>query len=335
MAILKTPKKLNDERIREMAEDMARNTRRIYQNKSSDEFKMKGDIRKSPNYSAIEKLVVGLKSLKRFPSSEANDMNKMFNTLHRPIWSKMVKDYLAKPTERNTVYTFYFTTGYRILRGELARIYASTEATDKGVVYKPDKFARKEFILRFIRYYDEKLDDIMERAIKDNERVKRPVQEGAVTTIANETVDVASLILNFIGGLFKHAMELNPVSFISACLSRSYDKKVEKFEEVADLYEATIQAYEDYKKLPDNKRSEKIESNYVRNIEKYNIKMNNLKAKIEHFDQRAIDETESVKTSSPQTVTSTTTEKKEPSANDEKTDENPSTSANDNDGFDF
>ena len=318
--MIKTPKRLNDERIREMAEDMARDVRRTYNNKSGDEYKMCGDIRKSPNYSSIEKLVVGLKSLKKFPENEAKDITQMFNTLHRPIWSKMVREYLAKPTERNTMYTFYFTTGYRILRGELARIYASTEATEKGVVYKPDKFARKEMILRFIRYYNENLDDLIERAIKENERVKQ-VKESVV----DEVVGVATLILNGIGGIFRHATELNPISFISALLSRSYDRKIEKFEDVANLYQATVQAYEDYKKLPEEKRKKNVEDKYLRNIEKYNIKMNNLKAKIDHYDQRAIDEAESNK---PKTSST-------PVKNDEPKETKPETSSDDNDGFDF
>lgn len=321
MSIIKTPKRLNDERIREMAENMASDIRRTYKNKSGDEYKMAGDIRRSPNYSTLEKLITGLKTLKKFPSNEANDINQMFNTLHRPIWGKMVKDYLAKPTERNTMYTFYFTTGYKILRGELARIYASTEATEKGIVYKSDKYARKEMILRFIRYYNENLDNLIDRAIKENERVKKTVQESA-GSVATEVVDIASMIFTLIGSVFKHAAELNPISFVSALLSRSYDKKVEKFDEVAALYSATVQAYEDYMMLPDSKRSEKIESKYVKNIEKYNIKMENLRAKIAHYDQRAIDEVES--------VTPQTSEKKESSSEDKT----PSISNND-DGYDF
>ena len=190
-----------------------------------------------------------------------------------------------------------------------------------GVVYKPDKFARKEMILRFIRYYNENLDDLIERAIKENERVKH-VNESVV----DEVVGVTSLILNGISSIFRHATELNPISFVSALLSRSYDRKVEKFEDVANLYQATVQAYEDYKKLPEEKRKKSVEDKYLRNIEKYNIKMNNLKAKIDHYDQRAIDEAESSK---PRTST-TTPEKK-----DESNEPNPSTSSDDNDGFDF
>lgn len=322
MSIIKTPKRLNDERIREMAENMASDIRRTYKNKSGDEYKMAGDIRRSPNYSTLEKLITGLKTLKKFPSNEANDINQMFNTLHRPIWGKMVKDYLAKPTERNTMYTFYFTTGYKILRGELARIYASTEATEKGIVYKSDKYARKEMILRFIRYYNENLDNLIDRAIKENERVKKTVQESA-GSVATEVVDIASMIFTLIGSVFKHAAELNPISFVSALLSRSYDKKVEKFDEVAALYSATVQAYEDYMMLPDSKRSEKIENKYLKNIEKYNIKMDNLRAKIAHYDQRAIDEVESV------TSSSSTSEKKESSSEDK------APSISNDDGYDF
>lgn len=318
MAIIKTPTKLNAERVKEMAEETASNMKKIYSNKSGDEYKMAGDIRKSPHYSAMEKLVVGLKTLKKFPENEARDINQMFNALHRPIWGKMVKEYIVKPTERNTMYTVYFTTGYRILRGELTRIYASTEATEKGIVYKVDKFARKEFILRFIRYYNDRLDEIIESQIRTNPKT---VQE-SVVSVATEVVDTVAAVFNFIGGIFKHATELNPISFISALLSRSYDKKVEKFEDVSALYQATVQAYEDYMRIPSEKRSEKIESKYVKNIEKYNIKMNDLKAKIDHFDQRAIDEVETTKPSTPKETKS-----------DDKKEEKPKTSNSDD--FDF
>ena len=83
--MIKTPKRLNDERIREMAEDMARDVRRTYNNKSGDEYKMCGDIRKSPNYSSIEKLVVGLKSLKKFPENEAKDMHRTVAVTQPPV----------------------------------------------------------------------------------------------------------------------------------------------------------------------------------------------------------------------------------------------------------
>lgn len=319
MGIIKTPTKLNDERIREMIEENERTIKRVYSNKSSDEYKMHGDIRKSPSYDKIEKLIADLKTLKKFPSSEANDIKQMFNTLHRPIWAKMVTEYMAKPTERNTVYTYYFSTGYRLLVGELARIYASTEATEKGVVYHFDKVARKEMIFRFIRYYNDKIDEMVERAIADNMRVKNSVQESAVE-IAEGVVNATAAILSLIGNIFRHAAEMNPVSFISALLSRSYDRKVEKFDEICDLYNATVQSYEDYMKLPESKRSERIESNYIKNMEKYNIKMNNLKAKIDHYDQRSIDETESSSPSKESKDDKSTSSKKETSSSNDEYD---------------
>ena len=58
----------------------------------------------------------------------------------------------------------------------------------------------------------------------------------------------------------------------------------------------------------------------MKNIEKYNIKMNNLKAKIDHYDQRAIDEVESRPSTSSTPKKQTTTS---------------SSTSNDNDGFDF
>ena len=51
----------------------------------------------------------------------------------------MVGEYLSKPDDKNIVFTAAYTFGYRLLVGELGRIIASSEATDKGFVYKPDK----------------------------------------------------------------------------------------------------------------------------------------------------------------------------------------------------
>ena len=59
-------------------------------------------------------------------------------------------------------------------------------------------------------------------------------------------------------------------------------------------YECTIKkdtlAYDDYKKLPVSKRKERVEHKYAKMIEKYNIKMNNMKAKIDHYDMRAMED---------------------------------------------
>lgn len=87
--------------------------------------------------------------------------------------------------------------------------------------------------------------------------------------------------------MFKSALALNPISLMSALLSRSYDKKVDKFKKFDDLYNETIHAYEDYKKLPANKRKSRIEHKYIKMIDKYNIKRDNLKKQIDHYDMRA------------------------------------------------
>ena len=191
--------KVNEDRLREMTEKMIKTLAKIYANKSSDEYKMHGDITISSHYSTMERLVNDLSTLKHFPSGEANDIKTMFLTLHRPIWKKMVTEYIAKPDERNTAYTIAFTNGYRLLRGELARIYASTEATEKGIVYKPGKIGRREFVLRYIRYYNENLDKLIEDAIRRVKKMKPTTavkQEAAVAVAIDNIIDGATAIFN-------------------------------------------------------------------------------------------------------------------------------------------
>lgn len=318
--------------------------KKIYGNHSSDEYKMRGDITKSNCYSTFESLINDLTTLKHFPSGEAKDIKTMFMTLHRPIWKKMVPSYIATPDKRNTAYTVAFTLGYRVLRGELARIYSSTEATEKGIVYKPDKIARNERILRFIRYYNDHLESLIEESIKhiDSEKgISAIKQESAVTTVATNVVDAVAIICNVIGNVFRTAREVNPISFISALLSRSYDKKVERYDDVAAMYEATKQAYEEYKRIPEKDRNKKIESKYVKNIEKYNIKMNNLKAKIEHYDQRA-NETgndfaagRDTEDTPDEPINPSSDNNTEEENNEPEKDEGNDTSSDDNDGLDF
>jgi hypothetical protein len=89
---------------------------------------------------------------------------------------------------------------------------------------------------------------------------------------------------DFIFGRFD---KFNPVSFINCVLTDYYDKKVQSFYDAEAMYEETKKAYDEYLKIPDAQRSKKIESKYVKNMKKYNIKMENLRAKIAHYDQRA------------------------------------------------
>ena len=87
----------------------------IYSNKSSDEFKCKGDIRKVPMYKFIDKQIADLSTLKKYPATDAKDIKTMFLTLHRPIFPQMVLAYLNKPDERNSLFTALFTVAYRVL----------------------------------------------------------------------------------------------------------------------------------------------------------------------------------------------------------------------------
>lgn len=285
-------KKQNQERLEVSIEKATKTMKRIYSNKNSDEYKMCGDITKSQVYSTMEKVINDLPTLKGFPGSEARDIKIMFMTLHRPIWKKMVTEYIAKPNERNTMYTMYFTLGYRTLRGELARIFASTEATEKGIVYKQDKIGRKEWIFRYIKFYNDRLEQLIDKAInevnKDSNAIS-PIKEAEGDTIASLAVNIVSKVAMAIGNVFRTAKEVNPVALISALLSRHYDKKVDAYDQVVAMYTASQEAYKEYMKLPESQRKKKVENKYVKNIEKYNIMMNNMKAKIDHYDSRAME----------------------------------------------
>lgn len=317
----------------------------IYKNKSADEYKMKGDISLSSEYATIERMVSDLKVLKGFSSAEADDIKMLFLTLHRPVFKKMVSEYLASPNERNQTFTTVFTVGYRLLVGELSRIFASTEATDKGIAYKPDKVSRKENAKWLIKHFNKSLEQRIDTYIRSHANREKPVQEalveisdgfGAVAGIVSTVFDVLNLI-------FTGAKELNPISFINAMLTRSYDNKVKKFEEVSAMYNATKEAYDEYMKIPKADRKEKIESKYMKNIDKYNIKMQNLAAQIEHYDSRAKEEVKDIKSSSKSKGTSapktSTTPAKPTGDESEETDTkdtpNDDNGGDDTGGFDF
>ena len=314
----------------------------IYKNKSSDEYKMKGDISISSEYSTIERMVSDLKILKGFPSSEADDIKMLFLTLHRPVFKKMVSEYLASPNERNQTFTTVFTVGYRLLVGELSRIFASTEATDKGISYKPDKISRKENAKWLIRHFNKSLEQKIDTYIRSHANKQKPVQE-ALVEISDGFGAVAGIVatvFDVIGLVFTGAKELNPISFINAMLTRSYDNKVKKFEEVSAMYNATKEAYAEYMKIPKAERKEKIESKYMKNIDKYNIKMQNLAAQIEHYDSRAKEEVKDIKSSKPKTKSSpkpstSTTPAKPTGDESEETQTEDTDTSDDNDGFDF
>lgn len=298
--------------------------RELYTNKSSDEFKMKGDITKSSSYSAIEKMIADLSSLRGFSKNDAADLKQLFATLHRPIFKTMVKEYIMEPNDRNTVFTATYTLGFRLLAGELARIFSSTEATPNGIVYKPDKNSRKKDASAMIRMFNDdlerKLDEYVKSASVGND--SSPVNEAYLTTVveginAEITQEAGALAaaagaigkgaaslagfagniglisgsIGIIAGLFAgvHALfrGFNPVAEINYLFMDSYEKKIRKLASVSAMYVETKKAYEEYMKIPEAKRQQKVESKYIKNMEKYNIKMKNLSAEIEHYNQRA------------------------------------------------
>ena len=324
-----------------MMEHMNQTLVEIYKNKSADEYKMKGDITISSEYSTIERMVSDLKILKGFSSSEADDIKMLFLTLHRPVFKKMVSEYLVSPNERNQTFTTVFTVGYRLLVGELSRIFASTEATDKGIAYKPDKVSRKENAKWLIKHFNKSLEQKIDTYIRSHGNKQKSLQE-AVVEISDGfgmVADIVATVFDVIGLVFSGAKELNPISFISALLTRSYDNKVKKFEEVSAMYNATKEAYDEYMKIPKAQRKEKIESKYMKNIDKYNIKMQNLAAQIEHYDSRAKEEVKDIKASKPRKSSSPKPTTPAKPTGDESTEvdteDSPDNGNDDTDGFDF
>jgi len=276
-------------------DNIMNNMEDVYKNKSSDEYKCKGDITKSPNYDNIDYDIAQLSSIKGFPSNDVKILKTTFNTLHRPIFHKMVVSYLEKPDEKNIIFTTAFTVGYRMLVGELSRVLSSTEATDHGLVYKPDKVHRRSDLIPFLNKYNDDLDKKLDEAVKRARiEIRKTVQESATLEAigagAGAVVGVIESVFGFINNIFKSAASLNPISLISAVLSRSYDKKVEKYDKICKEYEAAQKAYEEYKKIPVTQRKQRIEHKYTKMIEKYNIKMGNLKAQIDHYDLRAMND---------------------------------------------
>lgn len=267
---------------------------RIYSNKSDDEFKIKGDITASPTYSNIELMVANLSTIKRLPKDDISALKNMFNTLHRPMFKKMVSEYIAEPNERNVIFTGVFTVGYRLLINELVRIYTSSESRVDGYIYKPDRISRNSSCMLFIKKYSADMENKIDTEIRRLSKKTMSVQEAAVAETLGSVVDTSLLVIEgffgFINNIFRTAASLNPVSLISAILSRSYDKKVEKYNEVSALYMSSKQAYDDYMKIPVSQRKKRTEHKYVKMIEKYNIKMGNIKAQLDHFDMRAMEE---------------------------------------------
>lgn len=308
----------------------------IYSNKSSEEYKMCGDITKSPTYEKIEIGVSELKTLKGFSKNDAKDMETMFMTLHRPIFKKMVAEYIAKPEDRNVVFTSVFTVGYRLLVSELSRIIASTEATNKGIVYKPDKASRHQAMTKFIRYMNSSIETSIDEELKkvkaQNKNNESTVQEAfhplsVVTGIVNDFIQGMQVMDNIFHTFISNN---NPLSTISSLINLSIESKVRAYDNAVATYESTKEAYNEYLRTPESQRKKSILKKYEKMMNKYNMEVNRLKAQIAHYDQRANSKTEDDINKAVDDLKNTkTSSTKSTSSNDNNT------QSNDDNDFDF
>ena len=290
----------NSKEIEELGTKLLiKETRRIYKNKSSDEYKCKGDVKKSPIYDEIkQKLYEDFPKIKGLPNDDIKILRDMLTMLEKPIWSKMIAEFMVKPDEKNTIYAIYWTGCYRTLYGEIGLITACTEATEDGLVFRGDKVNKThtlnmKMMRRFVKDPEAVINKSIESAKKlaNGKSADQITQEAATIEgmggLAETVVSLIEHTLGKIADTFKSALALNPIAFLSAVLSRSYDKKVAKCKKFEDLYNEAVKAYDDYKKIPSHKRKERIEHKYRKLIEKYNIKRENLLKEIEHYDKRA------------------------------------------------
>jgi hypothetical protein len=309
MAVEKETKELDnfgeasDKEVQETIAKMVKELAAIYNNKNSDEYKMSGDITKSQHYEKIESMIADLRTLKGFPKSEIQDYQALFNGLHKPLYKKMVTEYIKSPNEKNTTFTVIFTVGYRTLIGDLTRIYAATEATETGIVYHPDKAATQRGLTKtFIKSFTKNMDEEYNKAVRRINARPKMHQEfasaldvigGGITALsafsrAHELGPIAAMFRDIFNFIFGAKKDLNATSFINHQLTNSYDSLVKKFEDTEKMYNATKDAYEEYKNS--GRQDPRIKANYERNIARYNVAMKTLQAKLDHFDSRAQEE---------------------------------------------
>ena len=283
---------------------------RCYSNKSGDEYKMHGDITKSPVYDMLQRTIADLPTIKGVSRIEIDELKKMFNAMHRPNFKKIVTDYIVSKKSEAIMMTATFTVAYRVLIGELSRIYTSTEATPTGFIYKPDKISKKQDMSSFIRNFNVRIDSELTKHVRSTtkkvdlkekfkmEAVAMEAFLGSSQAVAGALSGIAERISPYFKEfgawckmLFPDVSFLNPVSWFSNILSNTYDKKVDKYHDMAKMYLETKKAYDEYMDKPAFRRNKKVEKTYLDMINKYNIKMLNAKAAIRDYDQRSIKET--------------------------------------------
>lgn len=318
---------------KQMIELMLASLDKIYSDKTSEEYKTRGDITKLRIYKDLDMMITNLKTLKKFPTQYAKDIRATFDELHRPIWKSNVEKYIKSPNEENAMYTALYTVGVRVTIDEVSRIYSSTKVTkDGGIEFNPDKLMKRNDLRPFFANFNTSLERYIDEYIKKHgSEVTQEAVLGAALTFAkgffSETlrkfivVKMIDGIKNVIKSAFRNIQRLNPVTLVNAYLIRKYDNIEAAFNRTVANYTATLEAYKEYMRLPEGKRNAAVVANYEREIKKLQNSIDNQWAKIEHFNQRA-------KEDANESAESTEVSDKAPNSSNGSSD-------NDDSGFDF
>lgn len=319
---------------KQMIELMLASLDKIYSDKTSEEYKTKGDITKLRIYKDLDKMITDLKILKKFPGQYAKDIRTTFDELHRPIWKSNVEKYIRQPNEENALYTAVYTVGVRVTIDEVSRIYSSTKATvDGGLEFNPDKLMKRNDLRPFFANFNRSLEKYIDDFIKKHgsEVTQEALIPLAVKNFFSKTLGKwigRKIILDTIS-IFKRAFHnirnLNPMTLANAFLIRKYENIENAFNATLANYQATKEAYEEYMRLPTAKRNPAVVAKYEKNLKNLQNSIDNQWAKIEHFNQRAKEDAEEK---------AENTEVPDEAPN-QSSSSNDNSSSSDNDGFDF
>lgn len=317
---------------KQMIELMLASLDKIYSDKTSEEYKTKGDITKLRIYKDLDRMITDLKTLKKFPNQYARDIRTTFDELHRPVWKSNVEKYLKSPNEENALYTAIYTVGVRVTIDEVSRIYSSTKTTtDGGIEFNPDKLMKRNDLRPFFANFNQSLERYIDEYIKKHgseitqealipEVVKAFFSKTLLRYLAHDTI---TTFINTFKKAFHNIKNLNPITLINAFLIRKYENIENSFNRTVANYQATKEAYDEYMRLPDTKRNPAVVAKYEKNLKNLQNSIDNQWAKIEHFNQRAMEDAD-------ERAANTEIQEEAP---DNKT--SSTSSSDDNDGFDF
>lgn len=317
---------------KQMIELMLASLDKIYSDKTSEEYKTRGDITKLRIYKDLDMMITNLKTLKKFPEQYAKDIRSTFDELHRPIWKSNVEKYIKSPNEENALYTAVYTVGVRVTIDEVSRIYSSTTINEKGILeFNPNKLMKRNDLRPFFTNFNVSLEKYIDDYVKKHGSEVTQEAFAAVGAFVKSFFSktlakwigrefVVSMINTF-KKAFRSIRNLNPITLANAFLIRKYDNIEKAFNATLANYKATKEAYEEYMRLPESKRNATIVSNYEKELKRLQNSIDNQWARIEHFNQRANDDAEEAaeKTDIP----------------DKAPDSSSSSSDSDDSGFDF